>query len=286
MIEAHDAWTIRFQPQRDIVVFGQAFEGDVEIIRDDRPALHISTGDFMLMASPPHWEMRAQGGASAVDFKAVLAEPRWLAKSGADRVVTRFIAGHFTFDAAGAELLARLMAPTILIHPGQVAAERLGVLLELLKEEANAERAGGAEVVKRLLEVLLVEVLRSPGAGLDTAQPGLVAGLADPRIGRALNLLHDDVVRRWTVGELAREVGMSRSIFAARFNAVVGSPPMDYLATWRMLLAKQALLARDVPMPDIAELAGYQSVSAFSTAFRRSTGGSPTAYVRASTEEA
>ena len=86
--------------------------------------------------------------------------------------------------------------------------------------------------------------------------------------------------RPWTLAALAREVGMSRSAFASRFAQIVGVPPIEYLANWRMTLAKSALASSEVPMTDIAEMAGYQSVSAFSTAFKRETGLSPTLYVR------
>jgi len=79
---------------------------------------------------------------------------------------------------------------------------------------------------------------------------------------------------------LAREVGMSRSAFASRCVQLVGVPPIEYLTNWRMTLAKSALASADVPMADIAEIAGYQSVSAFSTAFKRDTGYSPTLYIR------
>ena len=92
--------------------------------------------------------------------------------------------------------------------------------------------------------------------------------------------MHADTKRPWTLAALAREVGMSRSAFASRFAQLVGVPPIEYLANWRMTLAKSALASSEVPMADIAEMAGYQSVSAFSTAFKRETGLSPTLYVR------
>ena len=174
------------------------------------------------------------------------------------------------------------MLPIVHVRAAEVVDGRLGALLGLLGDEALADRPGGAQVMKRLLEVLLVEALRYPGAGWDQAGEGLLTGLADPPIGRVLRLMHDDVRRGWTVSDLAQAAGMSRSAFAARFTKMVGLPPMEYLSNWRMTLARQALLAEKTPMADIAELAGYRSVSAFSTAFRRVTGASPTGYVRTS----
>jgi AraC-like DNA-binding protein len=92
--------------------------------------------------------------------------------------------------------------------------------------------------------------------------------------------MHAETKRPWTLAALAREVGMSRSALALRFTQIVGVPPIEYLANWRMTLAKSALASADVPMVEIAEMAGYRSVSAFSTAFKRETGYSPTLYVR------
>lgn len=135
-------------------------------------------------------------------------------------------------------------------------------------------------MVDRLLELVLIEALRYRPADIGDGRSSLLAGLADPKIGNALRLMHSDPKRPWTLAALAREVGMSRSAFALCFAETVGVPPIEYLANWRMTLAKSALASSDMPMIDIAEMAGYQSVSAFSTAFKRETGLSPTLYVR------
>jgi transcriptional regulator GlxA family with amidase domain len=135
-------------------------------------------------------------------------------------------------------------------------------------------------VLDRLLEVILVESLRRQSASLGATRPGLLAGLADQRIGRALQVIHADTARSWTLAGLAREAGMSRAGFAARFAQVVGASPIGCLSTWRMSLAKAALISSQKPMVEIAELAGYASVSAFSTTFSRATGCSPSTYSR------
>jgi len=156
----------------------------------------------------------------------------------------------------------------------------LGALLAALGDEAVEDRPGRSLVLDHLLAVMLVEALRYRPAGIGEAGRGLLAGLADPKIGRALRMMHADTKQPWTLAALAREVGMSRSAFASRFAQIVGVPPIEYLANWRMTLAKGALAASQVAMTEIAEMAGYQSVSAFSTAFKRETGLSPTLYIR------
>jgi AraC-like DNA-binding protein len=279
VVEAHDAWTISFRPT-NVVVFGQIMEGACHVDREDGIGFDVEAGDFMLMAAPPNWRMSAYGGGDAVDFKAVIEEPGLLLSSSPTNRLTRFIAGNFKFAPANADLISTLMLPIVHVRGSDIAAARLGTLLTLLGEEALADRPGGWIALDHLLAVMLVEALRYRSPDIGENGRGLLAGLADPRIGRALRIMHSDTKRPWTLAALAREVGMSRSAFASRFAQMVGVPPIEYLSNWRMTLAKSALASSDIPMADIAELAGYQSVSAFSTAFKRETGYSPTLYVR------
>jgi AraC-like DNA-binding protein len=278
VMQSHAPWAIRF-PQVEAVVFGQLIEGRCQVDRGDGPILDFEPGDFLLMAYPPQWTMRSEAGVEPVDLKAVLAEAARAPETRAGDVI-RFLAGHFLFSAPSADLLAALLPPLVHIRAADVAAGRLGLVLQLLGDEASADLPGRSLLLDRLLEVVLVEALRRQPEGLDAARPGLLAGLADPRISRALQALHADAARAWTVAELAREAGMSRASFAARFAQVVGASPIGYLAAWRMSLAKAALVSAKAPLIEIAEMTGYASVSAFSTAFSRATGVSPSAYSR------
>jgi AraC-like DNA-binding protein len=279
LVEAHDAWTIAFRPT-NVVVFGQMIEGSCQVEREDGITFHVDAGDFMLMAAPPNWTMAALGGSTAVDFGAVIENPDLLLLPALSSQVTRFMAGNFEFDSANRDLISTLMPPIIHVRGNETAAARLSALLATFGDEANASRPGRSLVLDRLLAVILVETLRYRSADNVDSTQGLLSGLADPRIGHALRIMHSDTRRPWTLAALAREVGMSRSAFASRFAQLVGVPPIEYLANWRMALAKSALASSDVSMTDIAEMAGYQSVSAFSTAFKRETGLSPTLYVR------
>ncbi len=280
LIEGHDAWTIRFPARPDIVVFGHMLSGGCEVSRQGVPVCRASPGDFFLMACPPAWSMQTLAGGPKVDLKALFADPALIQVAGKPQLVTRFVGGYFSFAAVGAELLARLMLPVVHVRAAEVGASRLGELVAMLGEEAMGDRFGRAHVLERLLELILVEALRQPDIGWSQAEAGMLKGLADPKIAKALRCLHEDAIRPWTVAELAQAAGMSRSAFALRFVDIVGQTPIDYLASWRMTLARHALETRSKPLADIAELAGYQSVSAFSTAFRRHTGEAPTAYLR------
>ncbi len=279
VIEAHDDWTITFNPST-VVVFGQLIEGRCRVERPDGLGFAAEAGDFMLMPLPPPWSMSGGRGSAPIDFKRVLDHPDLVRTPGLPRTVTRIMAGNFECDAGHEDLIARLIPPVVHVRGHEVSAGRLGALLQLVGDEALTARPGRSLILGRLLETLLVEALRSGTSRLGEEGRGLMAGLAEPKIGRALHLLHQDAPRPWTVAILAREVGMSRSAFAELFTRTVGLPPMDYLAQWCMTLARNALVSSGLPMADIAEMAGYQSVSAFSTAFRRVNGVSPTTYVR------
>lgn len=280
VIEAQDAWTIGFRPT-NIVVFGQVIEGACHVEREDGITLDLEAGDFLLMAAPPNWTMAAfGGGATAVDFGVVIEDPSLLLSPQHTNQVTRFMAGNFAFSAANRDLVSTLMLPIVHMRSNDVAASRLRALLATFGDEATTERPGRSLVLDRLLELVLIEALRYRPSDIGEGRSSLLSGLADPRIGDALRIMHSDTKQAWTLASLARRVGMSRSAFASRFLQLVGVPPIEYLATWRMRLAKSALASSEVPMIDIAEMAGYQSVSAFSTAFKRVTGLSPTLYVR------
>ena len=282
VIEAHDVWSIRF-PTTDVVVFGQLIEGTCQIELADGSGMAFQAGDFLLMAAPSSWTMGIPGSGPPINLKSVAADPGLLLSAACDPTITRVIAGAFVFTAPNADLLAGLMPPVIHVRGADIVAGRLGALLKLVGDEALASRPGRSLVLDRLLEIILVEALRHRPTKLTDERRGLVAALEDAQIGAALRLMHEDVRRPWTVAALARQVGMSRSSFAARFTESVGLPPFDYLLNWRINLAKAALTSSKKPMSEIAELAGYQSVSAFSTAFSRTTGASPTAYIRTST---
>jgi AraC-like DNA-binding protein len=140
---------------------------------------------------------------------------------------------------------------------------------------------GGGSVLTRLAELMFVEVLRRYLEALPPGQRGWLAGLRDDVVGRGLGLLHGAPAHPWTLDELADSVAMSRSAFADRFTGLVGQPPMQYLAQWRMQLAAGRLASGNAKVAAIAEEVGYESEPAFSRAFKRLMGLSPGAWRRA-----
>lgn len=194
-------------------------------------------------------------------------------------VTLRMQVGHCSFGSSHAELLVPLLPRMVLTHGEQ----RLTTLIQLLDDEARSQRPARDLVLERLLEVLLIEVLRCVG---ETASaPSLARGLGDDRIAVALRVLHARPEHRWTVAQFAAEAGLSRSAFFARFSRTVGLRPMEYLLAWRMALARRLLKERELGMDQVAERVGYSSASAFSVAFARHAGVSPARYARTQSEE-
>jgi AraC-like DNA-binding protein len=155
----------------------------------------------------------------------------------------------------------------------------LGTLVNLAVAESGARRPGGENVLARLSELMFVEMIRQYLETLPAAQRGWLSGLRDPVVGQALAAMHAEPAADWTVEGLARQAGVSRSVFAERFTAMVGQPPMQYLAMWRSQLASR-LLADGRHVADVAGAVGYDSEAAFSRAFKKQVGRSPAAWRR------
>lgn len=158
----------------------------------------------------------------------------------------------------------------------------LGTLMNIAVSEARSQRAGGENVLSRLSELMFVETIRRYLEMLQPAQTGWLAGLRDPVVGQALAALHGEASEPWTVERLARLVGLSRSVLAERFTAMVGQPPMQYLALWRMQLASH-LLIEGGQVAAVAAAVGYESEAAFSRAFKKLVGQAPATWRRGTT---
>jgi AraC-like DNA-binding protein len=270
-------WGVRYSEYGE-PSFCTVLEGSCRLAVDGHPAITLEAGDFVLLPSTP--------GFTISGFEPVVPEridPTLMA-APADEVRhgtpegppdVQLLGGYFVFDSPDATLLTSLL-PTVLHVRG---AERLSLLVRLVGGEARAERSGRDFVLTRLVEVLLIEALRStPG---EEAHPGLLRGLADARLAPAIREMHDQVARSWTVTQLAQIATLSRSAFFERFTRIVGLPPMEYLLAWRMALAKDLLRRRELALTEVAECVGYGSASTFSTAFRRYVGEPPGRYARA-----
>jgi AraC-like DNA-binding protein len=259
--------------------FCAVLEGRCRLAVDGQRALTLEAGDFVLLPATPGFTMSGFEPVRPVRFdpkvtSTHLGEVRHGTRGGDPDV--RLLGGWFAFDSPDAALLVSLLPGLVHIRD----AERLSVLVRLVGEESSEQRSGRDLVLTRLVEVLLIEALRStPG---EDAPPGLLRGLADAQLAPAMRQMHGQLARSWTVAQLAKTAALSRSAFFERFTRTVGLPPMDYLLAWRMTVAKDLLRRHDFGVAEVAERVGYGSASTFSTAFSRHVGQPPSRYARAS----
>lgn len=162
-------------------------------------------------------------------------------------------------------------------HTRDTAAEAVAIL-DVLAAEMQVEAPGQRALLDRLLDVLLIATLRGWFAGRADAAPGWFRAQSDPAVGEALALLHQEVSRPWTVAELAERVGLSRAALGRRFTALLGEPPMGYLAAWRLALAADLLCSSEATIAAIARQVGYGTPFSLSAAFKRAYGQSPQQY--------
>src|SRR5436305_269357 len=155
------------------------------------------------------------------------------------------------------------------------AAEWIRSTFQYAAEEVAAGRPGSETVLAKLSELLFIEAVRRYAEVLPQGQTGWLAGLRDPYVARALALLHRDITRAWSVDNLSREVGLSRSALADRFISLIGVPPMHYVASWRMQVAIQKLRNTSASLAQVADLVGYSSEAAFSRPFKKAFGTAP-----------
>ena len=267
-------WGVRYS------AFGQpsfcaVLEGSCLLTVDGHGPLTLEAGDFVLLPATPGFTMSGFEPAKLehLDPKVtstVQGEIRHGRRGG--RPDVRLLGGWFVFDSPDSTLLVSLLPS--LVHVRGI--ERLSTLVRLVAEEASERKSARDLVLTRLVEVLLIEALRSaPG---DDARPGLLRGLIDPQLAPAIREMHAQLARSWTVTELAKTAALSRSAFFERFMRTVGLPPMEYLLAWRMEVAKDLLRRQDAGIADVAERVGYGSASTFSTAFSRHVGQPPGRY--------
>jgi AraC-like DNA-binding protein len=274
-VPAHDRATFylvargnaRFEVGRDVreLSAGDALfipHGAAHVVRDSRDTVPVGVCDGKQRAGTAgHGAVRRLGGRGAP---------------------TTLVAGFFQFSGRKPTLLAGMPDVVPLTATDPTQHRWIAATLQLLVAECAAPGPASTIVLQRLADVLFVQTLRTLAAHGDCKQHGLAA-LADPAIHEALALIHRDVARDWTVAELAKLVGLSRSAFAARFTELVGEPPLQYLARWRMARAAELLRETNERIQAIAVDVGYESVPSFNKAFRKWQGTSPTSFRKLAT---
>jgi AraC-like DNA-binding protein len=242
-------------------------EGDIAVIPQGDP--HVVSSAPGMRAEPNLEAHRRPEDANALPFA--------IQTGGDGPSDTHAICGFFSCDARPfnplLDALPRFMRFSRDASPGSHSL--LDQFIRIATAETANKRAGSQSILNRLSELMFVEVVRLHMNQLANNNTGWLAGLRDPLVGRALTLLHERPAHAWTVEELASEAAASRSALADRFTQIVGCPPIQYLTQWRMQIAAKRLADPNVKIAVVAHEVGYESEAAFSRAFKKLVGRSP-----------
>lgn len=194
---------------------------------------------------------------------------------------TTIVCGYFIYERQGAHPLLSMLPPLIHIKGEEGrSVEWLDTTLTFMASEVSRGDPGSRAVMHRLTDILFIQVVRSYIEQLNGHGGGWLRGLRDERVSKALAAVHADPSRAWTVADLAKTAGVSRTVLARRFNELVGEPPLQYLTRWRMQKATEDLAHPAIPLIDVAQRAGYGSEAAFSRVFKKMIGTPPATYRR------
>lgn len=273
-LEAAGDWALAF-PALDRLKFVAILRGTSWLLLPSRAPQRMQAGDVCLLGRTPY-VVASDPARTPIDGEALYgASGGDVVRLGGDDTIG--IGGSVTFAADTADFLLQMLPDFLIISRATPASGAIATILSLMHDEIRRDRMGGDVVRSRLADVLLVEAIRAYASQSEQVGIGWFAALSDPRLGRVLHAIHDDVSRPWTVAGLASVAGMSRAAFSAAFTARVGQPPLAYVRAWRLTIARAALARGDATVATIARDVGYESQSAFGHAYKRAFGAPPKA---------
>jgi AraC-like DNA-binding protein len=277
-------WSLRIQDEAPLALVA-IVEGGAWVVPEDREPIPLRPGDVAITRGPDPYTLADD---PATPPQAVIHPGERCTTPEGDELTelshlgvrtwgnspqgsTMMLVGAYQVQGeVGRRLLAAL--PPLLVLPGDAWDSPL---IPLLADEITNDDPGQEAVLDRLLDLLLIAVLRAWFARPDAEPPAWYRAHTDPVVGRALRLLQNDPARPWTVATLAAETGVSRAALARRFAELVGEPPIKFLTGWRLALAADLLREPDATIGSVAARVGYGSSFALSTAFKREHGISP-----------
>jgi AraC-like DNA-binding protein len=285
-VEAAAPWSVfahparqqhpRILPQADHVIpYHILTEGECWGGLRGGPPVRLGSGDVIVFPHGDAHTMESEiGGLPSIEQTEAPARfPDTLRLGAPDRTDARFVCGFLGCDLRPFNPLLSAL-PRLLHLPG-FATGWLAEFPRQVVEESERSRVGAESMLSRMAELMFVECLRRHLETTPEARAGWLGALADPLVGRAIQLLHARPTQGWTLPDLAREAMTSRSVLAERFTEAVGMPPMQYLTLWRLQLAAERLAGSDAKVSAIGAEVGYESEAAFSRAFKRTTGLAP-----------
>ncbi|WCJ64968.1 AraC family transcriptional regulator [Agrobacterium tumefaciens] len=271
-------WALRFEPGS--AYFFVVLEGSLIAQMGSEPSVKAIAGDLLMLPRGVGHILSDGSDAPAVNARdlmdAQFTTERLSLRHGGNGEPTKVIAGVFHFESATVPWVVSALPAVIHIEKsgGQTGGWLEG-LAHFMMMEAQTVHPGSSVMISRLIDVLIIRVIRTWAQTRNPGDTGWVGALADPRISRALKAIHDEPFRRWSVADLASEVGMSRSSFAERFSFLVKEAPLSYQNRWRLTLAHSLLREANARVSDVARQVGYESEAAFSRAFKAQFGVPP-----------
>ncbi|MEH0295537.1 AraC family transcriptional regulator [Agrobacterium sp. CCNWLW71] len=280
-IEASGEWSFEF-PLEGFIKFGAVTGSECWIqCADSTEPTHLCSGDFYLLFGAASYRISTDPDLDAIDGMSMVEQclgDDGVIRYGDGSNPAVLIGARFDVDPDSRQTLQKLLPSIIHVPHDCPGIGALKSVLGLIGEETNSALLGSAVVSSSLSRIALVNVLRSASHRDALLDGGWLKAISDPKIGVTLSLIHNDVNRSWTLATLAAAAGMSRTSFSQRFKSYVDMTPMEYFMFWRMEQAKNALKKTERNLSSIAIDIGYESESAFSSAFKRAVGLSPREY--------
>ena len=285
--ELRTPWGVHTRTMPD-AIFHVVVRGSGYITLDAEPVpVPFRAGDLLVLTRGDAHTVSDRPAATTLDMADIPSVPGPdglpCIHVGGDGPQTSLLCGTFTLAENSRDHLLPLLPQLLHVHGGTPTAAWLDQTLRVMADEVDAGRPGSATIVARLADILFVQALRAWLQQSTDQQPGWLDALDDPHLSRALALIHDDPAAPWTAADLARRVGLSRTVFYERFTTRVGESPAAYLTRWRMTLARILMRRTTDGLGEIAEQVGYRSQTAFHKAFKRTVGSNPGAWRRAAT---
>jgi AraC-like DNA-binding protein len=277
-------WCIRSSPSTSIspflcpgaghlIIYHLLTEGNAYAKLLNGEQVELNAGDIVIF---PHGDAHFLGNGTAkpVDslttFAKNLGQHLSLVRFGGGGEVTKFVCGYMACDRRLSDVFLAGLPKILKVDVArQLSGQWIENSIRFSVAAMNTSDAGSALVLAKLAELLFIETLRCYISSLPAAETGWLAGARDPVIGQALALMHKDPAHQWTITELARNVGVSRTRFAERFRHFLGDSPMAYLGQWRLKLGAEILRSTEESVAEIAAEVGYGSEAAFNRAFKR-----------------
>lgn len=283
-------WSLHIQDEAPLTVVA-IVRGEAWLVPEDGEPVRLRRGDVAIMRGPDPYSV---ADTPSTPPQAIIQPgQRCTTPAGEELKLMRdlgvrtwgnapdgetvMLTGTYEHDSEVGDRLLRALPGSLVLR----ADEWDSPVIPLLADEIVKDEPGQEAVLDRLLDLLLIAVLRAWFARPEAQAPGWYRAAGDPVVGHALRLLHHDPARPWTVAELARETGVSRAALARRFHALVGEPPMTFLTGWRIALAADLLREPGATIASVADQVGYGTPFALSAAFKRVRGISPQRYRQA-----